>query len=52
MNGIFVADFPPKVNETALKPETKKVAEEFYKRYEAKMKRPPAGHASAGFSAS
>ncbi len=29
----------------------RKVAEEFYKRYEAKMKRPPAGHASAGFSA-
>src|ERR1700760_726118 len=51
VNGIFVADFPPKVNESALKPETKKVAEEFYKRYEAKMKRPPAGHASAGFSA-
>jgi branched-chain amino acid transport system substrate-binding protein len=49
--GIFVADFPPKVKESALKPETRKVAEEFYKRYEAKMKRPPAGHASAGFSA-
>jgi branched-chain amino acid transport system substrate-binding protein len=49
--GIMVADFPPKVNESVLKPETKKVAEEFYKRYEAKMKRPPAGHATAGFSA-
>jgi branched-chain amino acid transport system substrate-binding protein len=49
--GIFVADFPPKVKESALKPETRKVAEEFYKRYEDKMKRPPAGHASAGFSA-
>jgi branched-chain amino acid transport system substrate-binding protein len=49
--GIFVADFPPKVKESTLKPETRKVAEEFYKRYEAKMKRPPAGHATAGFSA-
>jgi branched-chain amino acid transport system substrate-binding protein len=49
--GLFVADFPPKVNENALKPEVKKVAEEFYKRYEAKLKRPPAGHAAAGFSA-
>jgi branched-chain amino acid transport system substrate-binding protein len=49
--GIFVADFPPKVRESALMPETRKVAEEFYQRYEAKMKRPPAGHASAGFSA-
>ena len=51
VNGIFVADFPPKVNPAVLKPETKKVADEFYKRYEAKMKRPPAGHATAGFSA-
>ena len=50
-NGIFVSDFPPKVNPKALKPETNKIAEEFYKRYEAKMQRPPAGHASAGFSA-
>ena len=29
-----------------LKPEVRKVADEFYKRYEDKMKRPPAGHAS------
>jgi branched-chain amino acid transport system substrate-binding protein len=49
--GIFVADFPPKVNANVLKPETRKVAEEFYKRYDAKLKRPPAGHAAAGFSA-
>jgi branched-chain amino acid transport system substrate-binding protein len=49
--GIFVADFPPKVNTDALKPEVRTVAEEFYKRYEAKLKRPPAGHATAGFSA-
>lgn len=51
VDGIFVADFPPKVNPNVLKPETRKVADEFYKRYEDKMKRPPAGHASAGFSA-
>jgi branched-chain amino acid transport system substrate-binding protein len=51
VNGIFVADFPPKVNPTVLKPEIKDVADEFYKRYEAKQKRPPAGHATAGFSA-
>ena len=51
VNGIFVADFPPKVNSNVLAPETKKVADEFYKRYEAKLKRPPAGHAAAGFSA-
>ena len=49
--GIFVADFPPKVNAAVLTPETRKVAEEFYRRYETKLKRPPAGHASAGFSA-
>lgn len=51
VNGIFVADFPPKVNEGVLKPGIKTVAQEFYKRYEAKLKRAPAGHASAGFSA-
>jgi branched-chain amino acid transport system substrate-binding protein len=51
VTGIFVADFPPKVNANVLKPEVKKVAEEFYKRYEAKLKRAPAGHAAAGFSA-
>jgi branched-chain amino acid transport system substrate-binding protein len=50
VNGIFVADFPPKVNPDVLNPEIRKVADEFYKRYEAKMKRPPAGHAAAGFS--
>jgi branched-chain amino acid transport system substrate-binding protein len=49
--GILVADFPPKVNAKVLKPETQKVAEEFYKRYDAKLKRAPAGHAAAGFSA-
>ncbi len=51
VNGLFVSDFPPKVNANVLKPEVRKIADEFYKRYEDKMKRPPAGHASAGFSA-
>ncbi len=51
VNGIFVSDFPPRVNPSVLKPQIREVADEFYKRYEAKMKRPPAGHASAGFSA-
>ncbi len=51
VNGLFVADFPPKVNPNVLKPDVRKVADEFYKRYEDKMKRPPAGHAAAGFSA-
>jgi len=51
VDGIFVADFPPKVNPNVLNPETRKIADEFYKRYEDKMKRPPAGHATAGFSA-
>ncbi|MDB5637022.1 MAG: hypothetical protein JWP51_1930, partial [Bradyrhizobium sp.] len=32
VNGILVADFPPKVNENVLKPETRKVAEEFVTR--------------------
>ena len=50
VNGIFVADFPPKVIRACSSPRPK-VADEFYKRYEDKMKRPPAGHATAGFSA-
>jgi branched-chain amino acid transport system substrate-binding protein len=49
--GLFVSDFPPKVNANVLKPEVRKIADEFYKRYGGKMKRPPAGHAAAGFSA-
>jgi branched-chain amino acid transport system substrate-binding protein len=51
VNGIFVADFPPKVNPNVLSADTRKIADEFYKRYEKKMQRPPAGHATAGFSA-
>lgn len=51
VDGLFVADFPPKVNPNVLNPDIRNIADEFYKRYEAKMKRPPAGHAAAGFSA-
>jgi branched-chain amino acid transport system substrate-binding protein len=51
VNGIFVSDFPPRVNANVLAPQVKPVAEEFYRRYEGKLKRPPAGHAAAGFSA-
>jgi branched-chain amino acid transport system substrate-binding protein len=51
VNGIFVADFPPKVNAAVLTPQARAAAEEFYRRYEAKLKRAPAGHAAAGFSA-
>ncbi|NGM88730.1 ABC transporter substrate-binding protein [Parapusillimonas sp. SGNA-6] len=48
--GIFVSEFPPRVNPHILKPETREAAEEFYKRYSAAMGRAPAGHASASFS--
>jgi branched-chain amino acid transport system substrate-binding protein len=51
VNGIMVSDFAAKVNPKALAPETVKVADEFFRRYDEKMKRPPAGHASSAFSA-
>jgi branched-chain amino acid transport system substrate-binding protein len=51
VNGIFVSDFAAKVNPKALQPETVKIAEEFFKRYDEKLRRPPAGHASSSFSA-
>ena len=51
ITGIFVSDFAAKVNRKALLPETVKIADEFFKRYEEKLKRPPAGHASSSFSA-
>ena len=51
VDGIFVSDFAAKVNPKALMPETVKIAEEFFKRYDAKLHRPPAGHASSSFSA-
>lgn len=51
VNGIFVSDFAAKVNPKALLPDTVKIADEFFKRYDDKLKRPPAGHASSSFSA-
>ena len=51
VNGIFVSDFAARVNPKALTPDTLKIADEFFKRYDDKMKRPPAGHASSAFSA-
>jgi branched-chain amino acid transport system substrate-binding protein len=51
VNGIFVSDFAAKVNPKALLPDTVKIADEFFKRYDEKLKRPPAGHASSSFSA-
>ena len=51
VNGIFVSDFAARVIPKALTPETLKIADEFFKRYDDKMKRPPAGHASSAFSA-
>jgi branched-chain amino acid transport system substrate-binding protein len=49
--GIFDADFLPKVNPKILKPDVLEAFNEYNKRYESKMKRPPAGHASVSFSA-
>jgi branched-chain amino acid transport system substrate-binding protein len=50
VNGIFVSDFAARVNPKALAPDTVGIAEEFFRRYGEKMKRPPAGHASSAFS--
>jgi branched-chain amino acid transport system substrate-binding protein len=51
VNGIFVSDFAAKVNPKALLPATVPIAEEFFKRYDDKLHRSPAGHASSSFSA-
>ena len=51
VNGIFVSDFAAKVNPKALLPQTVPIAEEFFRRYDDKLHRPPAGHASSSFSA-
>jgi len=48
--GIFVSDFAVEVNPKALAPETRKITAEFIKRYQDKMKRAPAGHASMAFA--
>jgi branched-chain amino acid transport system substrate-binding protein len=51
VNGIFVADFPARVNPKALTPAAQAASDEFYKRYAQKQNRVAAGHASATFSA-
>ncbi len=51
VNGIFVSDFAAQVNPKALNDQVRPIAEEFFKRYEVIMKRPPAGHASSAFAA-
>jgi branched-chain amino acid transport system substrate-binding protein len=51
VNGIFVSDFPARVNPDALQPEARKVDEEFFARYQKAQNRIPAGHAVATFSA-
>jgi branched-chain amino acid transport system substrate-binding protein len=51
VNGIFVSDFAVQVNPRALSSAIRPIAEEFFKRYNGKMTRPPAGHASMAFSA-
>ena len=49
--GIFDAEFLPSVNPAVLRSEALAAFNEYKKRYEAKMKRPPGGHASTSFSA-
>jgi branched-chain amino acid transport system substrate-binding protein len=51
VNGIFVSDFPARVNPDALLPDVRKADSEFFKRYQEKQNRVPAGHAVATFSA-
>ncbi len=51
VNGIFVSDFPARVNPAALQPDARAADAEFFKRYQQKQSRVPAGHAVATFSA-
>ena len=51
VNGIFISDFPARVNPAALQPKAREADAEFFKRYGQKMNRLPAGHAAASFSA-
>ncbi len=51
VDGIFVSDFAANVNPKALNPTIRKVAQEFFDRYQKKMNRAPAGHASSAFAA-
>lgn len=50
VNGIFVSDLPVRVKDDALEPEIRKVADEFFKRYEKIQNRVAAGHAVASFA--
>lgn len=50
VNGIFVSDLPVRVRDEALEPEIRKVADEFFSRYEKIQKRVAAGHATASFA--
>lgn len=50
--GVLLADVPSSgVKPEALVPEARKLQEEFFKRYQAKMGKPPASHATRHFSA-
>lgn len=51
VNGIFVADFPARVNPAALREDIRAVDAEFFRRYQDRQKREPAGHAVATFAA-
>ena len=51
VDGIFVSDFAAKVNPKALLPETVKIAEEFFKRYDDKLHQQPAAMVPLSFSA-
>jgi branched-chain amino acid transport system substrate-binding protein len=51
VNGIFIADFPARVNPKALTSAAQVASDDFYKRYEQKQNRIAAGHSSATFSA-
>lgn len=49
--GVLLADVPSRIKPEALVPEARKMQEEFFKRYEAKMGKAPASHATRHFSA-
>jgi branched-chain amino acid transport system substrate-binding protein len=49
--GVLLADVPSRIKPEALLPEARKMQDEFFKRYEAKMGKPPASHATRHFSA-
>ena len=50
-DGVLLADVPSRIKPEALVPEARKMQEEFFKRYEAKMGKAPASHATRHFSA-